>query len=257
LDHTQPQERWQFVNDLLDAQPTQFDQQFRQTLFQCTRGQPFFTVELLRHLPLEATRLQETTVYWFSDQQNLPASIQGMIAQRIQQLPAALREILMIASLAGEIFTVEAVALVQGVAAGWLLSCLSHALDRQYHLISAQDCQWVGQQRLTQYRFQQPLVQQYLYYSLDEVERQYWHEELGNALEELYGEQRHQVAAQIVGHFSSARRPEKAALYLPLLEHPTPTLQNLLLSEMPPMPLVARFPLHSTLSGPVTKVGKC
>ncbi len=256
LDHTQPQERWQFVNDLLDAQPNQFDHQFRQTLFQCTRGQPLFTVELLRHLPLEATRLQETTMHWFSDQQKLPASIQGMIAQRIHQLPTALREILMIASLAGESFILEAVARVQGVATGWLISRLSHALDRQYHLISAQDCQSIGQQRLTQYRFQHPLVQQYLYYSLDEVERQYWHEELGNALEELYGEQRHQVAAQIARHFSSAGRPEKAAPYLPLIEHPTRASQNLLLTEMPPMPLVAHFPLRSSLSGPITEVGK-
>ena len=45
----------------------------------------------------------------------------------------------------------------------------------------------MGGQRVSRYRFRHNLFQRYLYNSLDEVERAYLHEQVGTALEELYG----------------------------------------------------------------------
>ncbi|NIP17122.1 MAG: hypothetical protein GWM87_02380, partial [Xanthomonadales bacterium] len=77
-------------------------------------------------------------------------------------------------------------------------------------------------QLLSRYRFRHILFQRYLYSSLDEVERVHLHEQVGTALEGLYGAQE-QVAAiaaiaaiapQLALHFQKARITEKAIHYL-------------------------------------------
>jgi tetratricopeptide (TPR) repeat protein len=49
---------------------------------------------------------------------------------------------------------------------------------------------------------------------LDAVERGYLHEDVGNALEQLYGEQASEIAVQLARHFDEAGRVEKAIRYL-------------------------------------------
>jgi predicted ATPase len=53
-----------------------------------------------------------------------------------------------------------------------------------------------------------------LYDTLDEAERCYLHEAVGNALEQLYGEQTEEVAAQLAQHFELAGLVGKAIEYL-------------------------------------------
>ena len=64
------------------------------------------------------------------------------------------------------------------------------------------------------YRFRHHLFQQYVYYSLAEIERAYPHEAVGTVLEALYGEQTEQVAVQLARHFEEAGLTEKAVTYL-------------------------------------------
>jgi predicted ATPase len=67
---------------------------------------------------------------------------------------------------------------------------------------------------LSFYRFRHHLFQQYVYYSLAEIERAYLHEAVGTVLEALYGEQTEQVAVQLARHFEEAGLTEKAVTYL-------------------------------------------
>ncbi|NIO72145.1 MAG: hypothetical protein GTN71_24750, partial [Anaerolineae bacterium] len=82
-----------------------------------------------------------------------------------------------------------------------------------------QSIQRMDGQLLSCYRFRHILFQRYLYSSLDEVERVHLHEQVGTALEGLYGAQE-QVAAiaaiapQLALHFQKARITEKAIDYL-------------------------------------------
>lgn len=57
-------------------------------------------------------------------------------------------------------------------------------------------------------------LQKYLYSSLDEVERSFLHEDVGNMLEEFYFDHPEEVAAQLARHFSEGRQDEKALCYL-------------------------------------------
>jgi tetratricopeptide (TPR) repeat protein len=72
----------------------------------------------------------------------------------------------------------------------------------------------VGSQRLSRYRFRHILFQRYLYHSLDEAERVYLHQAVGQVLEQLYEGQLEEVAVELARHFQMAGWVEEAIAYL-------------------------------------------
>ncbi|MFQ5595764.1 MAG: hypothetical protein ACE5HA_16585, partial [Anaerolineae bacterium] len=144
----------------------------------------------------------------------LPARVEGVIEERLGRLEAELREVLTVASVEGENFTAEVVARVQAVDERGLVRRLSGELDRQHRLVSARGIRRLDSQRLSLYRFLHSLFHRYVYNSLDEAERAYLHEDVGTALEALYGDQTEEVAVQLARHFQEAAVTDKAIRYL-------------------------------------------
>ncbi|MFQ5858574.1 MAG: tetratricopeptide repeat protein [Anaerolineae bacterium] len=207
----------QFIDAFLDTTPNRLGEDFRQALFQHTRGHPLFTVELLRDLQERGDLVQDQTGRWVAQPalawDALPARVEGVIAQRIGRLAAELQEALTVASVEGEDFTAEVVARVQALDERGLVRRLSRELDKQHRLVRAQGRQRIGRQRLSLYRFQHNLFQKYLYNNLDEVERSLLHEDVGLMLEALYGEQAEEIAVQLARHFLEAGLDDKALGY--------------------------------------------
>jgi tetratricopeptide (TPR) repeat protein len=208
----------EFVNALLDQHPNRLGEGFRAALFQQTEGHPLFTAELLRGLRERGDLVQDAEGYWVEgarvDWETLPARVEGVIAERIGRPDEALQETLAIASVEGELFTAEVLALIQGVQSRVMMQRLSEELDRRHQLIRAVSAGQAQGRRLSRYRFRHFLFQKYLYGRLDPVARSYLHEYLGDALETLYGEQREDFAVPLARHYTEAGRTEKAVLYL-------------------------------------------
>ena len=208
----------QFVEQLLDTEPNRLDDEFRQELFQHSNGHALFTIELLRGLQERGELIKDKNGQWVAgpalNWDTLPARVESVIGERIGRLPATLLEVLKVASVAGENFTAEVVASVQGVHEREMIRWLSGQLDIQHHLVRASGSEQVEGQRLSHYRFQHILFQHYLYSSLDAIERTYLHEALGLALEQLYGERAAEVALQLARHFEAAGLPAKTITYL-------------------------------------------
>jgi predicted ATPase len=208
----------QFVDAFLDTEPNRLGEDFRQSLFRHTGGHPLFTIELLRDMRERRDLVQDEEGRWIVepalDWGELPARVEGVIGERIGRLEEELQEMLTVASVEGEAFTAEVVARVQAVDEQGLIRRLSRELDRQHHLVGAQGVQRLGRQRLSLYRFQHNLFQKYLYNNLDEVERSYLHEDVGNVLEDLYGDQAEEIAMQLARHFQEAEVTDKAIRYL-------------------------------------------
>ena len=81
----------------------------------------------------------------------------------------------------------------------------------------AQRVRRLGGRQLSRYRFWHKLFQDYLYDSLDEVERAYLHEDVGRVLESLYEREPEALAAiapQLALHFQQAGTFDKAISYL-------------------------------------------
>jgi DNA-binding SARP family transcriptional activator/predicted ATPase len=209
-----------FVEALLDSEPNRFGAGFRERLYRQTGGQPLFTIELLRGLQERGDLAQDAEGRWVEervvDWETLPARVEAVIAERIGRLTEPLQAALRVACVEGEIFTSEVVARLRGVDEREMLGCLSRELDRKHRLIRAQSIARVDGQRLSSYRFSHILFQKYLYGGLDAVERACLHEEVGTALEGLYGthQQAPTITVQLALHFQKAGITEKAIHYL-------------------------------------------
>ena len=209
-----------FVDELLDSEPNRLGPQFREMLCRLTRGQPLFTVELLRGMQERGDLVKDEENRWIEgpalDWETLPARVEAVIAERVGRLDPLLQTTLRTASVEGEVFTAEVVSRVQEREEGEILGRLSNELDRKHHLVRAHSIQRVDGQLLSCYRFQHTLVQKYLYNSLDEVERVHVHGRVGQVLESLYANQAEiaNISPQLARHFLEARIAEKAINYL-------------------------------------------
>jgi tetratricopeptide (TPR) repeat protein len=217
LAQAQETEGQRFVDALLDAEPNRLGEDFRRALFQLTGGHPLFTVELLRALQMRGDLVQDDRGRWVEgpnlEWRALPARIEGVIEERIDRLDEELKQALSTASVEGRDFTAEVLAQVLQRDERLLVRRLSSEADRQHRLVRARDVRRVGQQRLSLYQFVHNLYQRYLYDRLDQVERAYLHEDVGTALETLYGSQAEQIAGQLARHFQEAGIADKAIAY--------------------------------------------
>lgn len=212
-----------FVEAILDSEPNRLGTAFRAMLYWQTRGQPLFTIELLRGLQERGDLVQNSEGQWVEgtalDWEMLPARVEAVIAERIGRLTQPLRSALRVASVEGELFTAEVVARVRAADEQEMLGRLSSELDRRHHLIRAQSIVRMDGQLLSRYRFRHILFQKYLYSSLDEIERVHLHEQVGTTLEGLYGAQAEivagaDIAVQLARHFQEAGLTEKSIHYL-------------------------------------------
>jgi predicted ATPase/DNA-binding XRE family transcriptional regulator len=207
-----------FVNALLDSEPNRLDSAFRAALHRQTDGHALFTVETLRGLQERGDLIQDQNGAWIAgpvlDWQTLPARVEGVIKERIERLPPPLRDMLRLAAVQGEVFTAEVVARIQGEPLPQLIAQLSQQLDKQHQLVHAHGSHQAGGVRLLQYRFRHILFQKYLYAALDETERIYLHQAVGQALEELYGQELSSIVPQLAWHFQAAGLAGKAITYL-------------------------------------------
>jgi len=211
------------VEDLLDSEPNDLGHAFRMMFYQQTRGNPLFSLELLRGMQDRGDLVQDQDGQWIEgpalDWETLPARVEAVIGERIGRLDKPLRDVLRAASVEGDEFTAEAVAQVLSTDEREMLGRLSRELDKKHRLIRSQSILRAGGQLLSRYRFRHTLFQKYLYGSLDEVERVYLHEQVGKALKDLYRTEEEtpvsaDLAPKLAWHFQEARIPDKAAFYL-------------------------------------------
>jgi DNA-binding SARP family transcriptional activator len=209
-----------FVEALLDSEPNRLGESFRRALLRQTGGHPLFTVQLLRELQSSGSLAEDEKGRWIEtgaiDWDVMPKRVEAVIAQRIGRLDDSLQHILRIASIEGDRFSIEIVAQAAGLDKRELVERFSRELVKQHSLLTAQGVERLQDAGtlLSYYRFRHHLFQIYLYQSLDEVERVYLHEAVGNALETLYGEQVDEIAAQLARHFGAAGQTTKAITYL-------------------------------------------
>ncbi len=218
----------EFLEALLDSEPHRLTTTFLDMLYWQTHGHPLFTIELLRGLQDRGDLVRDQEGHWVEgsalDWETLPARVEAVIAERIGRLPEPLRAALRVASVEGEVFTAEVVARVRDTNDHEILRSLSRELDRRHRLIRAHSIQRTAGQLVSRYRFRHILFQRYLYSSLDDVERAHLHEQIGTAIEQLYGTHQDSmptsesaaVAPQLARHFQEAQNTAKAIRYLHL-----------------------------------------
>jgi predicted ATPase len=208
----------EFIDELLDSEPNDLSEAFRDRLYRQTRAHPLFTVELVRSMREQSMLTQDDAGRWAEgpamNWETLPARVEGAIGGRIDRLPEHMVTALTLASVQGEEFVAEVVAQVQGSSTRETVALLSGELDKRHRLVTAQGIRRMNGQRISTYRFRHNLFQKYLYGRMDETERAYTHEDVGKALEGLYGERADEIAHQLARHFHEAGVIPKTIGYL-------------------------------------------
>jgi len=220
LDQVEESQGRVFVDAFLDTEPNQLGAGFRNILFQRTAGRPLFTIELVRAMQERGDLFQDEAGCWTVgpalDWGILPARTEGVIEERLGRLEEGLREILEVACVEGERFTVQVVARVLRTEEHALLRSLSQQLERRHRLVGWLGGVQVGEQRLVRYRFAHALFHQYLNTSLSPGQSQLLHREIATALEELYQGHTAAIAPQLAQHYAQAGDELRALRYLTL-----------------------------------------
>jgi tetratricopeptide (TPR) repeat protein len=218
LDEAKETEGQHFVDALLAVEPNRVSDEFRQTLFQLTRGHPLFTIEVLRDMQERGALVHDDQGHWIEgallDWDDLPDRVEGAIEERIGRLKEEQRNILSVASVEGQAFTAQVVARAQDIHEQRLLRVLSQELEKRHRLVQEQEEVRIGHLFLSRYQFAHALFQQYLYNELGAGERRVLHGQIAMLLEELYQGHTEQIAVRLARHYTEAGQGAKAIDYL-------------------------------------------
>ena len=209
-----------FLDAYLDLEPNLLDETFREELFQYTNSHPLFTIEMLYGMQEHGDLIKNQEGKWVTSPSlnwdYLPPRVEAAVAERLRNLPQPFLELLKIASIEGDRFSVEVAAQVEGGNEQDTLKLLRDHLERKYRLIQADSSRIVNGRRLSRYRFSHILFQRYLYNQLDVVERAQLHQQVGDVLEEYFSGMLEEIAVQLAYHFRLAGFLQKAIYYFQL-----------------------------------------
>jgi DNA-binding SARP family transcriptional activator len=174
---------------------------FAHALRQETDGNPFFTIELLRHLAdTGALRRDESTGGWAASDdltvEGLPRSVRQLIGQRVEHLGPDARRLLSTAAVIGPEFDLSLLCRVADSHEEETLELLEHAGDAGLviELQNQADC----------FEFHHALVQHTLYRELSASRRTRLHRDVADAIEAAYGNDPSPRIAELARHLLAA-----------------------------------------------------
>jgi len=176
-----------------------------------TAGNPLFIEELTRGLLEAGSILKDNSRYILSTLPSdiqVPSTIQGIIASRLDRLSDEAKEILQVASVIGREFSLRLLQEVTG---------LSKPLKS--YLLQLQSLEFIYEKSLfpsPEYIFKHALTQEVAYESLLLKRRREIHERIGQAIERLCHDNLEDFYETLAYHYSRSDNTDKALHYLKL-----------------------------------------
>ena len=174
-------------------------------------GNPLF-LEELTHSLLENGSIQKKDHQYVLSRRpsdiQVPDTIQGVIAARMDRLEETLKRIMQVASVIGRDFAFR------------ILQAISDMQEElKSHLRNLQGLEFIYEKRLfpeLEYIFKHALIQEVAYNSLLLKRRKEIHEKIGLAIEQIYADRIEEFYEALAYHFERAGMAEKAIKYLQL-----------------------------------------
>jgi hypothetical protein len=167
-----------------------------------TEGNPLFVQEVLRYLAEEGLvhredgHWQRTTTL----EEHIPEGLRDVIGKRLSRLSENANHVLSVASVIGREFRLDVLQRVAALGEDEVIGALEEASDRA-----------VVEQRpipgAVGFRFTHAFFRQTLYEEIFVPRRIRLHQQVGRALEEIYGRRLDEHAAELAEHFSQSTEP--------------------------------------------------
>ena len=174
-------------------------------------GNPLF-MEELTHSLLENGSIQKKEDHYILSKKlsdiQVPDTIQGIIAARLDRLDESLKRIMHVASVIGREFAFRI-----------LQSITEMKADLKSHLLNLQGLEFIYERRLfpeLEYIFKHALTQEVAYNSLLLARRKEIHGKIGKAIEEIYADRLEEFYEMLAYHYAQGEDLDKASRYLTL-----------------------------------------
>jgi predicted ATPase len=208
LDPLLPENAMELLRDLLGEDVSLGA--LKQRLIAWTEGNPFFLEEIVQTLVETHALVGERGAYRLVtslETLQVPATVQAVLAARIDRLPLEEKDLLQTAAVIGKDVP------------GTLLQSIAELPEGMLHrgLAHLQAAEFLYETSLfpdIEYTFKHALTQQVAYGSLPYERRRVVHRRVGETLERLYPAQLEEYYAQLAYHYSRSDRQEKALEYL-------------------------------------------
>jgi len=187
----------------------EIDSDLEELVLEKTEGVPFFIEEFIKSLKdLKIIERKDNKYRLAKDIQDMaiPSTIQAVIMARVDSLLDEVRDVLQTGSVIEREFTYDLIKRVTGISEQELLSRLSIAKDSE--LLYER-----GIYPETTYIFKHALTQEVIYDSILTKRKKKLHEEIGNAIEELYKDNIDGYYGVLAEHFIESEKYEKGAEY--------------------------------------------
>jgi hypothetical protein len=165
-----------------------------------TAGNPFFAVELLRHLRESGAIVQEDAGRWRLAERiaelGLPQSVREVIGRRVERLGADARTALSAAAVIGRDFEIELLYAVLELTEARLLDLLEEAVSAS--LLNE------NREHAGRFTFTHALVEHTLYEDLGATRRARLHQRVAEALEEQCGDEPGARLGELAAHWGAA-----------------------------------------------------
>ena len=185
--------------------------ELRQLLLDRAAGNPLFLEELTHSLLENGSILKQDHRFILSQKPSdlqVPDTIQGIVAARMDRLEENLKRTMQFASVIGRDFAFRILQMITGMRE-----------DLKSHLLNLQGLEFIYEKSLfpeLEYIFKHALTQEVAYQSLLLKRRKEIHERIGKAIEDLYGERVEEFYEVLAYHFEKAGVTDKAVKYLDL-----------------------------------------
>jgi class 3 adenylate cyclase/tetratricopeptide (TPR) repeat protein len=183
----------------------------RDLILNRTAGNPLFMEELAHTLFENGSIERKNNLYVLSRKVSdlqVPDTIHGIIAARIDRLEEDLKRIMQVASVIGREFAFRVLQTITGMKS-----------DLKSHLLSLQDLEFIYEKTLfpeLEYIFKHALIQEVAYGSLLLKRRKEIHEKIGVAIEKLYPERLEGFYEILAYHYANSDNVAKGCHYLRL-----------------------------------------
>jgi len=193
----------------------EFKDSFIDFLDNKTGGNPLFIVEVINLLKERKVIIQENNVWKHSQNINdidIPASVAGVINNRIDLLKDESKRTLRYASVQGEKFTSVALSKLLNWQELPLLEELD-ILEKIHKLIEKLEMEGLIRKMGAWYQFIHSLIHQSFYNSLNKRQKEILHKKIGEILEEQYQEDVGSIVVDLAIHFERGQVYDKAIDY--------------------------------------------
>jgi tetratricopeptide (TPR) repeat protein len=185
--------------------------ELRELILHRSGGNPLFMEEFTHSLIENGTIQRKDHQYVLSQKPadiQVPDTIQGIIAARIDRLEDNLKRTMQVASVIGRDFAFRILQTITGM-----------KQELKSHLINLQGLEFIYEKRLfpeLEYIFKHILTQEVAYNSLLLKRRKEIHEKIGKAIEEIYTDRLEEFYEMLAYHYSKSNNPKKAYTYFRL-----------------------------------------